>query len=443
MKVAEFVAEILLKGSGKAVQDLRKLSAGIKDMRLGLGAALNDLYKVTSAAREMAVSLDAYQINTGLSATQLQKLSFQASQAGVSMNELGATIQRLQQKNANARLGYGWDPILSRFGLHPGQDPVTQLNQIGNALRRLRATNPAEAHALAMKAGLSDGMYYALMRGTTEQMDKQLIITNKEQQALVKLNQQWNKLWFNLKQIGAKLQALGADMQTRFIKILINATKGFLELATRIHEALEANEKLKAALIAFGVVVMGYFQPWLLALSAIALVLEDIWVYTQGGQSLTGRIVDWAKSSKEFQESWKDVKATLEGISLLFDLIITAVKEVTGLLGKFNGFLDDHPKIKAMIETQKEVLKNMANPVRMVRQGADLAAWATTGVQPIDASYGNFVQYNNHNFEIHGENADETAEKIYELERQLYEAQGLLPVRAQGGKNGGNNYGEK
>lgn len=443
MKVAEFVAEILLKGSGKAVQDLRKLSAGIKDMRLGLGSALNDLYKVTSAAREMAVSLDAYQINTGLSATQLQKLSFQASQAGVSMNELGATIQRLQQKNANARLGYGWDPILSRFGLHPGQDPVTQLNQIGSALRRLRATNPAEAHALAMKAGLSDSMYYALMRGTTEQMDKQLIITNKEQQALVKLNQQWNKLWFNLKQIGAKLQALGADMQTRFIKILINATKGFLELATRIHEVLEANEKLKAALIAFGVVVIGYFQPWLLALSAIALVLEDIWVYTQGGQSLTGRIVEWAKSSKEFQESWKDVKATLEGISLLFDLIISAVKEVTGLLGKFNGFLDDHPKIKAMIETQKEVLKNMANPVRMVRQGAEFAAWATTGVQPVGASYGNFVQYNNHNFEIHGENADETAEKIYELERQLYEAQGVLPVRAQGGKNGGNNYGEK
>ena len=363
MKAGELIFEILMKGGGKALQDIRNLSAGIKDFRLGLISALKSFDQISAAAREVAVQLDMYQLNTGLSAEQLQRLSFQASQAGVSMNELGSTIQKLQQKNANARLGYGWDPLLSRFGLHPGQNPVTQLNQIGAALRRLQATNPGEAHALAAKVELSDTMYYALLRGTTEQMDKQLILTNKEQSALVKLNQQWNKFWFYLKQITVKMQVLSAGMQTKFLKLLLDAAKGFLELFTRINNVVQANEKLKYAIMAFGVVITAYFAPWLLVLGAVALILEDIWVYFQGGDSLTGRIIDFVKNSQRLKEHWEGLKIIFEGIKGVLSPIADYFKLMGDEIQLISDFLDKHPKLVSILEKVGEHAFEALRPV--------------------------------------------------------------------------------
>lgn len=422
MKVAEFVAEILLKGSGKAIQDIRNLSAGLKDMRLGLGNALQDLYKLTSAAREMAVSLDMYQLNTGLSAEQLQKLSFQASQAGVSMTELGGAIQKLQQMNANARLGYGWDPVLSRFGLRPGQDPVSQLNQIGNALRRLQATNPAEAHALAMRAGLSDSMYYALLRGTNEQMDKQLILTSKEQSTLVKLNQQWNKLWFYLKQITVKLQVLSAGLQTKFLKVIINATKGFFELVSRIHDLIEAHKWLKTAVIALGLAITAYFAPWLLVLGAVALALEDIWVYFQGGDSITGRIIEWVKGSEKMQRIWAGIKAIFEAIKQTFEPIVWYFNLMKDVMQDISEFVDKHPILaKIMDKVADAALQS-----------------ASTFANPYGAleAVGGLVQNINitNHFEDTGDPAKngEIAGKTGNAE--LKAAQGQIPARSRGNK---------
>lgn len=444
MKVAEFVAEILLKGGGNALQDVRKISAGIKDLRLGLGAALKDFYQISAAAREMAVSLDMYQLNTGLSGEQLQKLSFQASQAGVSMTELGGVIQKLQQMNANARLGYGWDPVLSRFGLRPGQDPVAQLNQIGSALRRLQATNPAEAHALAMKAGLSDSMYYALLRGSTEQMDKQLVLTQKEQSALVKLNQQWNKFWFYLKQIAAKLQVLSAGLQTRFVKVLLNASKGFLELVTRARELIKANEKLKFAVIALGLALTAYFQPWLLVLGAVALALEDIWVYFQGGDSITGEIVNWCKQSEEFKKQWEGITALFEGVVQLIKWIIQGIRFIRE---EGDKLYEKYPALNKINEIAEWVdRKNpFAHPIGATAESlADFKKIAYKfgeWTHPVNAQ--NITQTNNNSFYIQGSDANEIVNGVVDAQKQINQAQQQQAVRSLGGNGGGTKYNRK
>jgi len=426
MKVAEFFAEILLKGGDKAIKDIRNLSAGIKDMRLGLGAALQELYKISAAAREIAVSLDAYQINTGLSAEQLQRMAFQASAAGVSMNELGSAIQKLQHANSMARLGYGWDPIYSRFGLNPNQDPVTQLNQIGYALRRLQATNPGEAHALAMRAGLSDSMYYALMRGTTEQMDKQLILTNKEKNALVKLNQEWNKFWFYLKQIGAKLQVISASLQTRFVRILLNASKGFLELLTRAKDLISANENLKYAVIALGVALAAVFAPWLLVLGAIALILEDIWVYFQGGDSVTGEIVAWCKQSERLKTFWI-------GLKELFLTCLELVKGIGGAFREVGEFLDKHPEIEDYL---------VKLPGKAARAGKsifeDIDSFANWLKTPLWGPGSATVNVNNY-FASTGDTVKDGQISAAVEKEQLNAAQATFN-RSLGGNGGGTNY---
>ncbi len=318
MKVADFFAVITLKGGGEAVNTLNKLVSASIGVKSALLSAATSLYQVSDAARQSAVFLDKYQLSTGLSAIQLQKLSFQAAQAGVSMGELGGTIEKLQQMNARARLGYGWDPIFTRFGLTPGQDPVAQLNRISNAIRRLQSTNPAEAKALATKAGISDSMYYAILRGSNEQMDKQFILTQKEQQALVKLNQQWNKFWFYLKQITIKIQALSATFQTGLMLVLIRAAKGFYELFLRIYKTIEASDQLKYAIIALGVALALAFAPELLLLGAIALALEDIFTYFEGGDSITGRLIKWCKESEKLRDIWKGIKTVFDMVKGTF-----------------------------------------------------------------------------------------------------------------------------
>lgn len=309
MIVTELAALIKLQGVKNAVSQLKDFSQHIQ-------TAAKSLYDVTAKAREFAVSLDMYHINTGMSTEQLQQLSFTAAQAGVSIDELGSTIQHLQNLSAKANLGEGWSPVLSRFGIMPGQDPVTQLNRISAGLKRLRAAGAeGEARQLASEVGLNDKMYYALMKGFTGEMNKQFILTRKEQNALVKLNAEWNKAWFYVKQIAVKIQALGAGLQTKFVEVLVNAVQGFGELAMRVGQVLNQHQELQY-LIA-GVVL--YLNPWLAALTAIALIFEDIFVYFQGGSSVTGRLVEWCKQSERFKDIWL-------GIKTVFDLIKFSLK---------------------------------------------------------------------------------------------------------------------
>lgn len=359
MKIAEFFAVLTLKGGKESVQTMQGLVKSSMAAKVALIGAATALYKMSDAARKSAVFMDMYQLTTGLSTEQLQELSFKASQAGVSMTELGQAIKSLQQKSANARLGYGWDPVLTRFGLHPGQDPVTQLRKIGNEIKRLQATNPAEARALAAKAGIGDGMYYAILRGSTEQMNKQLILTQKEQQALVKLNMQWGKFWFYLKQIIIKIQALGAAFQTGVVKVLTRAIQGFYELFLRVYKVIEASDKLKIAIAAVGAAFVSAFAPELLLLGALVLILDDIFGYFNGEDSVTGKIVEWCKQSEEFKGLW-------EGISDVFTVFVELIKMAYNGWGELISVLKETGFLSDMLGSIVAILRSFIDAVLMV-----------------------------------------------------------------------------
>lgn len=350
MPIAELVALIKLKGGKESVATMQGLIKSTIGAKVALGAAATALYQMSKAARDMAVTLDMYQLNTGLSGQQLQKLSYQAAQAGVSMGELGNTIQHLQNLSAKANLGEGWSPVLSRFGIMPGQDPVTQLNKIGAALRRMQSYAPGEARQLAHEVGLSDTMYYALLKGGTDEMNKQFLLTLKEQNALVKLNIQWNRFWFYIKQITVKIQALGAGMQMKFVNVLVNAVQGAGELLTRFVSLVETNKELKYIIAG----ILLYFNPWLAILAAIGLILEDIFVYFQGGDSITGKIVEWCKQSQKMQDIWLGIKTvfdvikmSLEGLKMLWDEFVSPMIEklskmkwLTDIVSKISSFMN-------------------------------------------------------------------------------------------------------
>lgn len=466
MTIAELVAKISLKGGKETVATMQGLLKSTIATKAALLGAATALYKMSEAARNSAMYMDQYQLNTGLSITQLQQLSFKASQAGVSMAELGGTIQKLQQMNANARLGYGWDPILTRFGLTPGQDPVTQLDKISAALKRMGASNPAEAHALASKVGLSDSMYYALMKMGTEQMNKQLILTQKEQQALVKLNQQWNKFWFYLKQIIIKIQALSAEFSTGLVRILTRAVQGFYELFSRIYKVIEASDKLKVAVVALAAVFAAAFAQEILLLTAVALILEDIFTYFEGGDSITGEIVEWCKQSEAFMELWSAIKDIFDIFIGLIKMAYTGWKELLAALNDagffqdiLNGICD---MLRFIIDSLAALTKIPGVKWAMKRAGfgdivdkaderlnkdmgflggmSDKILSGIGMLNPIGAFAGAASHFNTHVYIQSTGDAALDARNAMSVEKEIKQSQGQQANLSNGGRNGAYRY---
>lgn len=435
MTIAELVAKITLKGGKESVATMKGLMNSTIATKAALLGAATALYKMSEAARNSAMFMDQYQLNTGLSAQQLQQLSFKAAQAGVSMNELGGTIQKLQEKSAMARLGYGWDPILTRFGLTPGQDPVTQLDKISAALRRLGASNPAEAHALASKVGLSDSMYYAIMKMGTEQMEKQFILTNKEQQALVKLNQQWNKFWFYLKQITIKITALSSTFNTGLVLVLIRAAKGFYELFSRIYKTIEASDQLKYAIIALGVAFALAFAPELLLLGAIALALEDIFTYFEGGDSITGRLIKWCKESEKLRDIWKGIKTVFDMVKGAFLAVGEIWKET--IWPMLNQLVNSKvfPVIKYVLDRLTDPLGSALQDIGRVKSFIDENR-VDVPRNNIGMNSSNTQNITNNTYMQSTGDARRDGEIVGEFSRSVAQAQAQQPALSQGGMKG-------
>ena len=369
MKIAELFAVISLKGGKETVATMKGLLDTTIATKVALLGAVTALYKMSDVARQAAMDLDIYQNNTGLSGEQLQELSYKAAQAGVSMKELGGTIQRLQQMSTDVLMGKGMPEPFMWLQLDPKQSPIAQLDKIGVKLRELSQTEPALAKNIANQLGLSDNVYYSLLNNANDEMNKQFLLTMKEQKALVALNKEWNKVWFYIKQITIKLQGIGAALQTRFVKILLNAIQGLGEILTRVYDFIDANEDLKNVLMVVGGVLITYFAPWLTLLAGIALVLEDIFVYFQGGDSVTGQIVEWCKQSERFKNIWLGIKTVfdliklaLEGWKQLWEVVISPMIE----------------KLAELMDTQigkfvMSIAENIMNPLGNVLGGVGKA----------------------------------------------------------------------
>ena len=374
MTIAELVAKISLKGGKESVGTMQGLLKSTLATKVALVAAATALYKFTEAARQQAMMFDMYQVNTGLSAEQLQKLGFNAAKAGVSMRELGGTIQRIQQMQTDFLLGKGNNSAFQWLGLDARKDPVAQLDEIGRKLRSIyNSGNAALAKNFAGQLGISDTVYYAMITGTTDELAQQFVITQKEREALVKLNAEWNKLWFYIKQISVKFFALTAGIQTRFLRAVTYILERVMKLFEWIAQMSRESKAFKNTLIAIGVVVAGvlaYFAPWIAVLTAIGLILDDIFGYFQGEDSVTGAIVNWLKSSETLQGIWKVIKT-------IFETIRDVIKEIVAFSQTDFG--------KSLKDTAKSAAKAAFNPVGAAIEGIGAVRdWVVNVVQHND-----------------------------------------------------------
>lgn len=414
--LAELFVVLGLKGGKETISTMK----GLLDVTVATKSAflqnVEVLYKWSEAARNAAMNLEMYQLNTGLSGEQLQRLSFQAAQAGVSINELGGQIQKIQQMTKDIQLGQGDAKPFQLMEIDPNQNPIDIMDELSEKLRSLHEYDPARAKQMANMFGLSDSMFYSMLEQSNEQMNEQFLLTEKEQKALVKLNKEWNKVWFYIKQIGIKLQGMGAVFQSGFVKVLLNAVQGIGELLTRLMDVINANEDLRNILLVIGGVIAAYFAPWLLQLAAIALILEDIFVYFQGGDSVTGQIVEWCKQSERFQKIWMGIKTVFDLIKMSFEGLAMLWSDVIlPLITKLNELSDS--KLGSII---MKGLDMAFNPVGNALE-------AIGGVRQMIDGGSSSSQTNNVTFQSSGDvNQDQQAASNFV--KEVSDAQDVIPA---------------
>lgn len=377
---------------------------------------LEVLYKWSEVAREAAMNLEIYQMNTGLSGEQLQEMSYKAAQAGVSINELSGQIQKIQQMSKDIELGQGNAKPFQLMEIDPRQNPIEILDELTEKLRSLSQYDPARAKQMANMFGISDNMLYSMLTESNEQMNKQFLLTQKEQKALVQLNKEWNKVWFYIKQIGIKLQGMGAALQSQFVKVLLDAVQGLGELLVRFFDLIEANEDLRNVLIAVGVVLAAVFAPWLLALGAIVIVLEDIFGYFNGKDSVTGQIIEWINQSERFRLVWSGIKTVFEG----FKALLMGLKEIwDGYIGPMIVGLNElvEGKLGSILLT---ALDAALNPMGTIMEGIG-------GIRELVSGGNSSSQTNNVTFQSSGDvNQDQRAAS--DFVKEVSDAQDVIPA---------------
>lgn len=187
-----------------------KLGELFVDLGVNSGSALNSLTNfslkflaVKNAASQFADSIDGLfgdtarygqqliknNFITGQSIGWMQKMKFRAEQVGASFEDVIGVLKNLQKANADILMGQGNIAPFQKLNIDMSKlrEPSQLLDEIMSKLMRLE---PAFRQALASELGISEQVLFMYQQKTLE-MDKQLLLTQEEADALNSLNKEW------------------------------------------------------------------------------------------------------------------------------------------------------------------------------------------------------------------------------------------------------------
>ena len=352
--------------------------------------------KMSQEARKLAMNLDVFETATGISGNALQKMSFRAAAAGVSLDNYGDTLQRIQQMTMDIARGEGDVSPFFRNAIGISKDPIKVIDQIQARLKQFHATDPARAAQLAQDFGLSNEMMYALLKGQTEEIEEQWLLKAKDKDALVTLNQEWYKLWWYVKQISVRLQGFLAHIAIPIVKAATQMLKMVGEITIGIGEWLQRTKWVKyvlALILTAVAAVLAYMWPLTAGIIFIALALEDVYSYFTGKDSITGKMLEWIDSGNVLKSIFMTI---LEIIRSIIDLIFgpKAAKGFDELNRKVSAAIPQVVKDNAdtPLKTAANIIKNP------LKGGFDIGKAAIPALASAGGGVWNLVQHNVANF---------------------------------------------
>jgi hypothetical protein len=259
MKIAEFFAELGVKGSEKTLGALSGVKKGFGEItslsleaKAGMVAAFYAFEKFMSASGQAGTNLTNFTALTGLSAQSLQQWQYAARQAGVSSEELTGSLKSVQTSMINMLMG-GAPPeglgLLANavdFDINKARDTFYVMQKIQQAVQKLP---PDVGNKIAKSFGLGEGVVAAMHRNVfrPEIFKKAPAYSNNEIAALDRANVAWGNLGQKIAMAFGHFNALHGNQLAKDISLITTQTIHLVEALTRLSERLKVFEYLGKA----------------------------------------------------------------------------------------------------------------------------------------------------------------------------------------------------
>lgn len=264
----------------------------LSTVRLQIMASAAALSYFAKKASDAAVHIDKISSLTGLSTTSLQRMGDMAAQTGASIDDVAGAVRHFQEESVNIMLGRGGNIGVYQFlGLNPHDDPLKLLDQLS---RKLKTMPTALGTTMAKDLGLSDDMIYLLKN--TQNLKPPAdgtLLSEKEIRRLKEFNFYFNRVFEQGKRVLQKFAAFLTPITTQIVYVFDRIGTMFAGVMEKMEPFFVKLKQYMPYLAVIGGVLFAAFFPLTAALVGISLVLEDLWSFVQGDDSLFGRMLKW------------------------------------------------------------------------------------------------------------------------------------------------------
>lgn len=320
---------------------------------VGISAAAYAVTKLTQQTRAHALAYRDYAFQTGMPIENLQKLEAAAAHVapGLSGNQIASELTTLQQNLTNIEFGQGDIFPYQLLGISATTRDATKIVEgLRGAISKL---DNVRAINLIERMGLSRDWLY-ILRMTREDMEKiEAVMLSKEQRnSVIGMSLALNKLKFSLSNLRDQVVAFASGTITVFTE---NFSKAVNEISLFIKESKDAPAVLGLFAAALGALSLSV-APLTTSLLALYLLLEDMYVFSKGGDSL----FEWGDVNGK--NGWGAFKAGIEGIVEAFTEIGKIIYSIGNEIGDLI-FALTHP-IETLKQSFRELLPYLKGMLR-------------------------------------------------------------------------------
>jgi len=323
MKIGELFIALGFKTDNKKLSNFSKgVSSLRKNMLLTTGAFVGAIFIIDNFIEKTlkgVIALKNLNQQTGLSTQSIQKWQQAGQLANLSLTteEISNSVAKLQNNIAEIRRGQGNIAPFQLLGIDIGGKNAFQI--LENIRNSIEGIDDATATNLIKKLGL-DARFISLLRLSREEFEKlgkNIFLSKKQQSNILKLGRSFKILTLRLKalkdQAVAKITPELEKLINKFFKWIDQNGKrvvetiesfgrGFNNFTMAIGNAFDLLVKfvektmgfengIKAVATAFALISLS-FSPFLVGLTLIIALLDDIRVWSLGGKSLFGGFYD-------------------------------------------------------------------------------------------------------------------------------------------------------
>lgn len=357
----------------------------VKNNFLALGKTVARLAIVGATIKK---SLDFYEQGeqlqfladrSSIAAEKLQVLGNAARRYGGTTEGTAGTIENLRSQAQALRMGQGGGALeqaASKYGVGISTDPEKMLENVARRMETLKSD--AAKWDLANTLGIDEGTARLLMQGTkayTEELkraQKYKLYTKEDLERMRQYRQISLDIRMGIDSIFASIARMLLPAITKVANVIRmvtdwmaeheGATKIIATIITVTAVVLSARTAimlLSAAFSFLGKSILGTPVGWIIAaITAIIVIINDLIVFMQGGESIIGTIleklgVDTDKLRNNIKEFFQSLKEWIKG----------AIDWLKGLGGKFAELAKKIQELWDKIPEPLKKLIGMSNPI--------------------------------------------------------------------------------